>query len=189
MAEGHARMMSHNRPSPPPFPCRDTGFAALRQQGLFAGRLGAFDLIVTHDPLAQLSGLKNKVPGTPLRSPEEGEYQSVVAALESVLDRASEQFPQPGRTDSIRRLNRTEYQKAVRDFKNQYAQHVGPLIMANQRLGTDEVAGLPSFEFEEESAGEIFSRNFVSLIFLMLVSGVLLTLADKRIREIKGPNS
>jgi len=48
--------------------------------------------------------------------PEEGEYQTVVAALESVLDRASEQFPQPGRTDSIRRLNRTEYQNAVRDL-------------------------------------------------------------------------
>ncbi|MCD9146802.1 ABC transporter permease [Pseudophaeobacter flagellatus] len=42
---------------------------------VFTGIFGAFDLIITHDPLAQLSGLKNKVPGTPLPSPEEGDFQ------------------------------------------------------------------------------------------------------------------
>lgn len=41
---------------------------------VFTGIFGALDLIVTHDPLAQLSGMKNKVPGTPLRSPEDGQY-------------------------------------------------------------------------------------------------------------------
>jgi len=33
-----------------------------------------FDLIATHDPLSQVSGMKNKVPGTPLRGAEEGDY-------------------------------------------------------------------------------------------------------------------
>ena len=33
---------------------------------VFTGIFGALDLIVTHDPLAQVSGMKNKVPGTPL---------------------------------------------------------------------------------------------------------------------------
>lgn len=35
--------------------------------------VGLFDLIATHDPLTQLSGMKNKVPGTPVRgaNPEE----------------------------------------------------------------------------------------------------------------------
>lgn len=33
-----------------------------------------FDLIATHDPLSQLSGMKNKVPGTPLRGAEAGDY-------------------------------------------------------------------------------------------------------------------
>lgn len=42
---------------------------------IFTGIFGALDLIITHDPLAQLSGLKNKVPGTPLRSPEDGDFQ------------------------------------------------------------------------------------------------------------------
>ncbi|WP_417472204.1 ABC transporter permease [Leisingera sp.] len=41
---------------------------------VFTGIYGAMDMIVTHDPLAQLSGMKNKAPGTPLRTPEEGSY-------------------------------------------------------------------------------------------------------------------
>ncbi len=35
---------------------------------------GAFDMIATHDPLSQVSGMKNKVPGTPMRGAEEGEF-------------------------------------------------------------------------------------------------------------------
>ncbi|EAQ03300.1 oligopeptide/dipeptide ABC transporter, permease protein [Pseudooceanicola batsensis HTCC2597] len=38
---------------------------------LFAG---LFDWIVTHDPLTAVSGMKNKVPGTPLRGAGEGDY-------------------------------------------------------------------------------------------------------------------
>ncbi|APG46833.1 ABC transporter permease [Phaeobacter porticola] len=37
---------------------------------VFAGVLGAMDLIAPHDPLAQVSGLKNKLPGTPLPGAE-----------------------------------------------------------------------------------------------------------------------
>ncbi|WP_420014301.1 ABC transporter permease [Sulfitobacter sediminis] len=40
--------------------------------GIFGG---LFDLIVTHDSLSQVSGMKNKEPGTPLRGAEEGDYQ------------------------------------------------------------------------------------------------------------------
>ena len=39
--------------------------------GFFAG---ALDLISTHDPLAQVSGMKNKVPGTPFRGADDGDY-------------------------------------------------------------------------------------------------------------------
>ena len=41
---------------------------------VFTGIFGALDLIVTHDPLVQLSGMKNKVPGTPLPNPEDGQF-------------------------------------------------------------------------------------------------------------------
>jgi peptide/nickel transport system permease protein len=39
--------------------------------GVMAGPL---DLIATHDPLGQVSGMKNKLPGTPLRGAEDGDY-------------------------------------------------------------------------------------------------------------------
>ncbi|WP_204114275.1 ABC transporter permease [Shimia biformata] len=35
---------------------------------------GLFDMIGTHDPLRQVSGMKNKIPGTPLSGAEEGDY-------------------------------------------------------------------------------------------------------------------
>ena len=41
---------------------------------VFTGIFGALDMIITHDPLAQVSGMKNKLPGTPLSRPDEGQY-------------------------------------------------------------------------------------------------------------------
>ncbi|NNF24812.1 MAG: ABC transporter permease [Rhodobacteraceae bacterium] len=41
---------------------------------VYTGIFAAFELIVTHDPLSQVSGMKNKVPGTPLAGAEGGEY-------------------------------------------------------------------------------------------------------------------
>jgi peptide/nickel transport system permease protein len=38
---------------------------------VFTGVYSAFDLIITHDPLSQVSGMKNKVPGTAMPNPEE----------------------------------------------------------------------------------------------------------------------
>lgn len=43
-------------------------------------------------------------------------YDEVVAALTSALDRAAEASPNPGRTETFGRLNRTEYQNAIRDL-------------------------------------------------------------------------
>jgi hypothetical protein len=48
--------------------------------------------------------------------PDERAYDSVVAALETALDRAAAARPDPGRTPTLRRLNRTEYQNAIRDL-------------------------------------------------------------------------
>src|SRR5687767_3818007 len=48
--------------------------------------------------------------------PDEASYDAVVASLETSLDRAASARPNPGRTATIRRLTRTEYQNAVRDL-------------------------------------------------------------------------
>ncbi|MGH1414461.1 MAG: ABC transporter permease [Pelagimonas sp.] len=50
------------------------GFALVMFWVFTAIFAGIFDLISTHDPLAQISGMKNKVPGTPVRGAEEGEF-------------------------------------------------------------------------------------------------------------------
>ena len=43
-------------------------------------------------------------------------YDSVVSSLAGALDRGAVEHPNPGRTDTLRRLNRTEYQNAIRDL-------------------------------------------------------------------------
>ena len=48
--------------------------------------------------------------------PDEAAYQGLVDYLEGELDRHAAAYPDPGRTDTFRRLNRTEYQNAVRDL-------------------------------------------------------------------------
>lgn len=50
------------------------------------------------------------------RRPPEAEYDEVVSAIAAGLDRAAAEHPDPGRTDTLRRLNRTEYQNAIRDL-------------------------------------------------------------------------
>jgi len=48
--------------------------------------------------------------------PDERTYDAVVTELSSTLDRAFAKHPNPGRTETFRRLNRTEYQNAIRDL-------------------------------------------------------------------------
>jgi hypothetical protein len=43
-------------------------------------------------------------------------YESAVSVLAGALDRSAAEHPDPGRTDTFRRLNRTEYQNAIRDL-------------------------------------------------------------------------
>ena len=43
-------------------------------------------------------------------------YDSFVSLVAGSLDRAAAEKPDPGRTDTFRRLNRTEYQNAIRDL-------------------------------------------------------------------------
>ena len=48
--------------------------------------------------------------------PSEAEYTAMLEALTVALDAAAKAQPAPGRTETIRRLNRTEYQNAIRDL-------------------------------------------------------------------------
>ncbi len=48
--------------------------------------------------------------------PAAGEYERAVTQLCAALDRSAATAPNPGRTDTFRRLNRTEYQNVIRDL-------------------------------------------------------------------------
>ena len=76
--------------------------------------------------------------------PDAAAYQSLVTYLETELDTLAAAAPNPGRTDTFRRLNRTEYGNAIRD------------LLA---LNVDVASLLPqddaSFGFDNVGAGEL----------------------------------
>jgi len=57
-----------------------------------------------------------QMPPVGKERPADKAYDEVVAKLTSTLDRAAAKHPNPGRTETFRRLNRTEYQNAIRDL-------------------------------------------------------------------------
>ena len=54
-------------------------------------------------------------PGN-MPQPSEADRRALLRWLETELDAASAARPNPGRTETLRRLNRTEYQNAIRDL-------------------------------------------------------------------------
>lgn len=57
-----------------------------------------------------------QMPPAGKERPDEATYDALVSALAAPLDSAYAAHPNPGRTDTFRRLNRTEYQNAIRDL-------------------------------------------------------------------------
>ena len=57
-----------------------------------------------------------QMPPAGKERPTEKAYDAAVASLASSLDRAAARNPNPGRVETFRRLNRTEYQNAIRDL-------------------------------------------------------------------------
>ncbi len=90
------------------------------------GRSAGLDL-VSLDPrnLGRDSGVWEKVvrklatrqmPPDGTDRPSEPTYETAIHALTDPLDRAADMHPRPGRTETFRRLTRTEYQNAIRDL-------------------------------------------------------------------------
>jgi mono/diheme cytochrome c family protein len=57
-----------------------------------------------------------QMPPVGKERPDDTTYDAVIASLETSLDREAAAHPNPGRTATIRRLTRTEYQNAIRDL-------------------------------------------------------------------------
>ena len=56
------------------------------------------------------------MPPANMPQPSPDDRRALLTWLETSLDAASAARPNPGRTDTLRRLNRTEYQNAIRDL-------------------------------------------------------------------------
>ena len=84
------------------------------------------------------------MPPAGMPRPDEKSYQSLVAYLETSLDDWSAANPNPGRTATLRRLTRTEYQNAIRDI-------LGLQVDVTQLLPGDE----SSFGFDNILVGEL----------------------------------
>src|SRR6266536_681068 len=57
-----------------------------------------------------------QMPPAGKKRPDERTCAATVAALASALDRAAAKHPNPGRTETFRRLNRAEYRNSIRDL-------------------------------------------------------------------------
>ena len=82
-------------------------------------------------------------PGMP--RPDQPTIDAFVSRLEAELDRAADSHPNPGRTESLHRLNRAEYQNAIRDLLALDID-VASLLPADDAdiHGFDNIAGLLS---------------------------------------------
>ncbi|HET9831918.1 MAG TPA: DUF1592 domain-containing protein, partial [Vicinamibacterales bacterium] len=73
------------------------------------------------------------MPPSGARRPPQGVIDEFAASLEASLDRAAQAHPNPGRTEPFHRLNRAEYQNAIRDM-------LALDVDATTLLPTDEVS-------------------------------------------------
>ncbi len=74
--------------------------------------------------------------------PDVKEYDGLAAALEHEIDLGVATHPDPGRTESVHRLNRTEYQNAVRDLLGVEINTASLLPADDQSYGFDNIAGV-----------------------------------------------
>jgi mono/diheme cytochrome c family protein len=82
------------------------------------------------------------MPPSGMRRPDQASHDEFVAFLENALDRASEADPNPGRTEPLHRLNRAEYQNAIRDLLDLEVDVSALLPSDDASYGFDNIAGV-----------------------------------------------
>lgn len=102
-----------------------------------------------------------RMPPVEMPRPQEHVYAKVLDTLETAMDRLAAAHPNPGRTESFRRLNRTEYHNAIRDLLGLEVDVSTLLPRDESSYGFDNVTvlDLPPFLLERYvSAAEKISR-------------------------------
>ena len=112
-----------SQPADPRLPLVEEYCVSCHDEDKKKGNL-ALDTVAAHD-VAQHPDVWEKVvrklrarqmPPIGKERPDDATYDAVIASLEKSLDRAAVANPNPGRTATIRRLTRSEYQNAIRDL-------------------------------------------------------------------------
>ena len=82
------------------------------------------------------------MPPLGLPRPDKATFDAFAASLEQDIDRAAALRPNPGRTETLHRLNRTEYQNAVRDLLALEVDASALVPADDQSYGFDNIAGI-----------------------------------------------
>src|SRR4051794_15885430 len=81
--------------------------------------LSGADEIGSHAPVWEKAVRRlrtRSMPPAGLPRPDEASYEVLLQAIEKALDSAAADRANPGRTETFRRLNRTEYRNSIRDL-------------------------------------------------------------------------
>jgi mono/diheme cytochrome c family protein len=102
------------------------------------------------------------MPPAGMPRPDAASSQALAAWLEAKLDAASVAHPNPGRTEALHRLNRNEYQNAIKDLLALDIDATGLLPADDASYGFDNMAGVlrisPVLMERYASAAEKISR-------------------------------
>jgi hypothetical protein len=94
--------------------------------------------------------------------PDEAAYQAFLATLQTQLDQAAAEHPNPGRTEIVHRLNRLEYANAVRDLLALEINAADLLPADDSSYGFDNIAGVlkmsPALMERYLAAAKVVSR-------------------------------
>jgi hypothetical protein len=82
------------------------------------------------------------MPPSGVRRPEQPVIDGFASTLEAALDRAASAHPDPGRTEPFHRLNRAEYQNAIRDLLSLDIDATPLLPTDEVSYGFDNIAGV-----------------------------------------------
>jgi hypothetical protein len=145
---------------------------AMKERGTVPIALDGLDFARTDRDKEVLEKVVRKVrtglmppPGRP--RPDKGTTEAFASSLEGALDRAAAAHPNPGRTEPFHRLNRVEYQNAVRDLLGVRIDAESLLPSDDASYGFDNIAGVlkmsPTLMDRYLSAAQKISRTALGI--------------------------
>src|SRR3984893_12664308 len=82
------------------------------------------------------------MPASRVRRPEQSVINDFASSVETALDLAAQANPNPGRTEPFHRLNRAQYQNAIRDLLDLEIDATSLLPSDDSSYGFDNIAGV-----------------------------------------------